>query len=107
MKKYLYFIEQVKKINARHDLSRYEIALLNLSARRYHANQPITVGELIRQEDIASQVTLHCAFKALVAKKLLATKYHDEDGRVKEVILTEAAQERYKHLDRAITRLPL
>lgn len=105
MKKYLHFIEEAKKINDELGLTRHEIALLDISAKRHHMNQPITVGELIRQGDIASKVTLHKAFKTLVAKKLLTTKNCNEDGRAKEIVLTKAAQERYKYLDRTITRL--
>ena len=104
MKKYLRFIEQVRSINDQYDLTRHEIAILDLSANRYILNEPITVGELIRQGEIASQVTLHTAFKALVSKKLLTTKCVDEDARIKQVVLTTAAFERYKNLDSAISQ---
>jgi DNA-binding MarR family transcriptional regulator len=103
--KYLYFIEQVKKINALHELTPHEIALLDFSAKRHFSNQVVIVGELIRQGDIASQATLHYALKSLINKKLLTTKTSHEDGRVKELALTKLALERYKQLDRAIRNL--
>ena len=103
--KHLYFIAQVKRINARHELTRHEIALLDLSTQRYFANEFITVGELIRRGDIASQATLHAALKSLINKKLLTTKISNDDGRVKELVITKLALQRYKQLDRAMTRL--
>ena len=100
--KYLYFIAQVKKINAQHELTRHEIALLDFSAKRHFLNELVTVGELIRQGNIASQVTLHRVFKALIHKKLLVTKTSKDDGRVKKVVLTKLALRRYKQLDLVI-----
>lgn len=103
--KYFYLIAQVKKINAQHELTRHEIALLDFSAQRYFSNTVITTGELIRQGDIASHATLRAALKSLINKKLLTTKISNDDGRVKDVILTKLALQRYKQLDRAMTRL--
>jgi DNA-binding MarR family transcriptional regulator len=105
MKKYLHFIKQVQQMNDEQGLTRYEIALLDFSAHRHLSNQMITVGELVRLGDIASQATLRSAFKALIQKRLLTTNYHHEDGRVKQVTLTKLAIERYKNLDRAISGL--
>lgn len=102
IKKYLYFIAQAEKINAQHELTRHEIALLDFSAKRHFENEVVTVGELIRQVDIASQATLHDALKSLINKKLLATKKSKEDGRVKKVVLTKPALQRYKQLDLVI-----
>lgn len=103
--KYFYFIAQVNRINAQHELTRHEIALLDFSAQRYFSNEFITVGELIRQGDIASQATLHDALKSLINKKLLTTKISNDDGRAKELVITKLALQRYKQLDRAMTRL--
>ena len=106
MKKYLHFIEQAQRIHDQHGLTRHEVALLDLSAKRHLINESITAGEFMRQGEIASQVTLRIAFKSLVAKRLLTTKHRKEDGRVKQVVLTKLALEHYKKLDRAISRLP-
>jgi DNA-binding MarR family transcriptional regulator len=100
--KYFYFIAQVKKINAQHELTGYEIALLDFSAQRYFSNTVITAGELIRQGDIASQATLNAALKSLINKKLLTTIISNDDGRVKKVVLTKLALQRYKQLDLVI-----
>ncbi|MBU3642274.1 hypothetical protein [Polynucleobacter sp. Fuers-14] len=104
MKKYLYFVEKIQKINAQYGLTHHEIALLDFSARRYFANESITVGELILQRGLASQATLHKTFKFLLDKKLLATQHHETDGRIKQVILTKLALERCKNLDRIMNK---
>jgi len=106
VKKYLHFIEQVKIINDQHELTRHEIGLLDLCAKQYLLNEPITVGGLIRQGEIASQPTLHLAFKALIAKKLLTTKRHNDDKRIKVVALTKLALKRYKNLERFVVGMP-
>ena len=103
--KYLYFIAQVKIINEKYGLTRHEIALLDFSAKRHFSNEVVIVGELIRQGDIASQATLHGALKSLINKKLLTTKISNDDGEVKNVVLTKLALQRYKQLDRAMTML--
>jgi DNA-binding MarR family transcriptional regulator len=105
MKKYLHCIGQVKRIHGQYGLTRHEIALLDLSAKRYFLGKSITVGELIRQGEIASQGTLHCTLKSLIKKNLLTTQRSEKDARVKRVVLTEAAFDHFKTLDRAISRL--
>lgn len=68
MEKYLQFTEQAKRINEQYGLTRHEIALLDLSAIRQFSNVPITMGELLRQVELASQPTLRAAFKTLAEK---------------------------------------
>jgi DNA-binding MarR family transcriptional regulator len=106
MKKYLYFVEKIQKINAQYGLTHHEIALLDFSARRYFAKESITVGELMLQRGLASQTTIHKTFKSLVDKRLLATQHHEKDGRIKQVTLTGLALERYKNLDRIMNKGP-
>jgi DNA-binding MarR family transcriptional regulator len=104
MLKYLKFMEQVKQLNKQFDLSYYEIELLDTAAKAHFSEQPIFVGDLIYQRNIATQATLHAVLKRLIEKKLLSTKYHEEDGRVKKVALTKASIEHYKRLHREINR---
>lgn len=104
MLKYLKLMDQVKQINKQLDLSYHEIELLDLAAKAHFSEQSIFVGDLIYQRNIASQATLHAVFKSLLDKKLLSTKYHEEDGRVKKVTLTKASIDHYKRLHREITR---
>ena len=104
MLKYLKLMDQVKQLNEQLDLSYHEIELLNMVAKAHFLEQPIFVGDLIYQRNIASQATLHAVFKSLLDKKLLSTKPYEEDGRVKKVALTKASIEHYKRLHREITR---
>jgi DNA-binding MarR family transcriptional regulator len=101
-KKYLSLIAQAKEINKQYELTHLEISLLHISAIRDQANDPATVGELIQLRDMASQTTLHNALKSLINKKLLTTKRHLGDGRVKQIVLTKLALNHYKKLDEAI-----
>ena len=105
MLKYLKFMGQIKQLNKQFDLSYHEIELLDLAAKAHFSEQPIFVGDLIYQRNIASQATLHAVFKSLLDKKLLSTKSHEEDGRVKRVALTKASIEHYKRLHREINRV--
>jgi len=105
MLKYLKLMDQVKQLNKQFDLSYYEIELLDLAAKAHFSGQPIFVGDLTHQRNIASQATLHAVFKGLVDKKLLSTISHEEDGRVKRVALTKASIEHYKRLHREINRV--
>lgn len=104
MKEYLEFVDQAQFINEGLDLSNYEIKLLDLTARAHFLKQPIFIGDLIYQKGIASQVTLHRAFKDLVAKNLISTESYEDDGRTKKVMLTERALDRYKRLHRAMVQ---
>jgi DNA-binding MarR family transcriptional regulator len=104
MLKYLKLMDQVKQLNKQFDLSYHEIELLDLAAKAHFSEQPIFVGDLIHQRSIASQATLHAVFKGLVDKKLLSTKSHEEDGRIKKVSLTKASIEHYKRIHREINR---
>jgi len=104
MLKYLKLMDQVKQLNKQFDLSYHEIELLDLAAKAHFSGQPIFVGDLTYQRNIASQATLHAVFKGLVDKRLLSTISHEEDGRVKRVALTKAAIEHYKRLQREINR---
>ena len=105
MLQYLRFMDQIKQLNKQFDLSYHEIELLDLAAKAHFSEQPIFVGDLIHQRNIASQATLHAVFKSLQDKKLLSTKPHEEDGRIKKVALTKASIEHYKRLHREINRV--
>ena len=102
MLKYLKLMDQIKQLNKQFNLSYHEIELLDLAAKAYFSEQPIFIGDLIYQRNIASQATLHSVFKSLVDKKLLSTTPHEEDGRIKKVALTKASIEHYKRLHREI-----
>jgi DNA-binding MarR family transcriptional regulator len=102
MKKYFELIDKMHLINNELELNSYEIYLLDLTARAHFSKQPICVGDLIYKKKNASQATLHAALKRLMVKKLLATKIHENDGRIKEVGLTKIAIIRYKRLRRAM-----
>ena len=104
MHKYLQFIEQYKKINREFELTHHEIELLDMVAKAHHSQQNIFVGDLIRQRNIASQATLHAAFKRLLERKLLITKQFLDDGRIKKVLITKLALERYMRLDEEVSK---
>ena len=103
MLKYLYLVDQVKRINKQLDLSHNEISLLDVAAKAHFTGRLIHVRDLIGQSEIASQATLHSVFKSLLAKKLLQVQEHAEDGRFKNVTLTKASLGYYKKLDHALT----
>lgn len=104
MLKYLKLMDQVKQLNKQFELSYHEIELLDLAAKAHFSERSIFVGDLIYRRNIASQATLHAVLKKLVEKKLLSTKFHEEDGRVKKVFLTKTSIEHYKRLHREINR---
>lgn len=99
---YLLFREDVRKINRQYQLTRYEIALLDLITARHFANELLTVGDLIRQRGVASSAVLHHAITNLIEKKFLAKIQDQKDRRVARVSLTRLALERCALLDRAI-----
>ena len=101
---YLKFIEQMRQIDDAFSLSRYELRLLDLAAQAYFSDQPIRIRDLILQKNIASQATLHACLKKLLNKNLLAANPHHQDGRQKNIVLTELALERYKKLQKAMRR---
>ncbi|CAM3819299.1 HTH marR-type domain-containing protein [Polynucleobacter arcticus] len=74
MNKYLKLVKQIKKINSEYVLNQYEIKILNIVAEAYSNNSMISVQDLICHREIASQATLHCAFKGLVNKQLFLPK---------------------------------
>jgi len=104
MQKYLKFMDQVKQPNKQFDLSYYETEVLDIVVRAHFSKQPIFVGDLIYQRNVASQATLYSVLKGLLDKKLLSTKYHEDDGRIKKVTLTKLALEHYKRLHREFDR---
>jgi DNA-binding MarR family transcriptional regulator len=104
MQKYLKFIEQYENINQLFELTYYEIKLLDMVAKANYFQQNIFVGDLIGQRNVASQATLHAAFKRLMEKKLLITKQYLDDGRIKKVLITKLALERYMRLEVEISK---
>jgi len=102
MRKYLKLIEKIEQINRQYHLSHYKVKLLNMVAKAYFANTQIFVGDLIHHKEIASPATLHASFKSLINKKLLATKYYMDDGRLKEILLTKAGLVHFKKLECAL-----
>ncbi len=72
MLNYLKFMDQIKQLNNQFDLSYHEIELLDIAAKAHFSEQPIFVGDLICQRNIASQATLHAVLKSLLEKKLLS-----------------------------------
>lgn len=104
MLKYIQFIEQLERLHNRFNLSHQESRLLDVVAKAHLSEKSIFVGDLIGQKSLASQATLHSVFKSLLGKKLLTTKHHKEDGRLKQVVLTKLAHEHYMHIDREINR---
>jgi len=107
MQKYLKFMDQVKQIYKKINLSHFEIELLDIAAKAHFYEQPIFVGDLICQRNLASKATLHSVFKGLLDKKLLSTMCHEGDGRIKKVALTKLAIEHYKRLHREICRVTI
>ncbi|MDO8713711.1 MAG: hypothetical protein Q7K13_04415 [Polynucleobacter sp.] len=105
MLKYLKFMDQVKQINKQFELSYYEIELLDKAAKAHFSEQKIFARDLIYQRSVASQATLHAVFKGLLDKKLLSTKSHEEDGRIKKVTSKKLALEHCKRLHREINRV--
>jgi DNA-binding MarR family transcriptional regulator len=104
MDEYLKIVKQIKNINSEYALNHYEITILNLVAEAYSNNYMVSVQDLIRHKEIASQATLHYAFKCLLNKQLLFTKTHNKDGRMKEVFLTRSALNYYNKLERNLHR---
>lgn len=102
MQKYLKLLKKIEEANLLYDIQNYEIAVLNFVARAHFSNQIITVGDLISQGNIASPATLHAAVKVLAKKKLILTKVSQNDGRIKEVLLSKLATTYYKRLNQAI-----
>jgi DNA-binding MarR family transcriptional regulator len=102
MLRYLNFVAQTRQINGGFHLNEYEVRLLDLLASMLHSNQAAFIKDLTAQRNIASRATLHAAVKKLITKKLIRIKSNEEDGRVREVLLTNKALDRYSQLRHAM-----
>lgn len=102
MRQFLEFIELINQINENFYLNDYEIKMLDLVAKAHISRNPICIRELIHQPGIASQATLHVAFKKLAVKGLLIARRDKRDGRSKTVALTKLALNRYAELNHAM-----
>lgn len=101
---YLHFYECATHIDSKLNLDLNEISMLNLVAKAYSTKRAIFVSDLIRQNKVASQATLHKALKKLIAKKLVYSIADGGDARRRRIVLTPQALLRYKKLDKLIYR---
>lgn len=95
----------VNEINKRHGLSHAETFLLDFVALKLGEGNVIHVKDLINQNQVASQATLHKALTSLVNKDLLRLIVAKNDGRLKVVMLTKLANKRLGELDRTISKV--
>lgn len=102
MKKYLLLVDQIKNINEQFSLRSYEMELLDTVAKSHVNKQLIIVGDLIRNNKIASSATLHTALKNLSRKGLIMTNEDKKDGRKKSVSLTKLGLNHYRRLNRLL-----
>lgn len=101
---YLHFYERATHVDSKLNLDPNEIRMLNLVAKAYITKRAIYVSDLIRQNKVASQATLHKALKKLASKKLVYSIADIGDARRRRITLTPQAIQRYKKLDKLIYR---
>ena len=104
LNKYFYYLTILEKSNKEFDLDGVDVLLLNFIAKADDKKQTLNVKDLLSLKEIASQATIHGRLKQLVAKKLIVLNEDKVDGRVKEVMLTKLAYNRYELLSKAIEK---
>lgn len=101
---YLKFLAAQDADKKRLDLSSNQVALLEYIFKETATGRVLRVQDLITLNKIASQATLHGALKGLIAKGLITSKAHKEDGRVKEVYLTAQGNKYFARIEAALAK---
>jgi DNA-binding MarR family transcriptional regulator len=87
---YLQYAQSVHKVNERYKIvDCKELLVLEAVLGAYVNQEEFAVLDLILQNKIASQATLHSVMKGLIAKKLIKTETSKTDGRRKHVLPTK------------------
>lgn len=101
---FLNFLAAQAADKARLELSANQVALLEYIFKESATGRVLQVGDLITLSELASPATLHNALKALIAKKLLASKTAKADLRYKEIVLAPAGKQYFARLEAAIAQ---
>ncbi|MGV0981794.1 MAG: MarR family transcriptional regulator [Polynucleobacter sp.] len=104
MKKYLELLTSLDKSNKQLGLDGMDVLLLNVIAKASAEKRILNVKDLLTLKEIASQATIHGRLKKLVDKKLVVLKANGGDARLKEVVLTKLAHNRYEMLSKVISK---
>ena len=102
LNKYFKYLSVLEKSNKQLDLDGIDVLLLNEIAKANDAKRILYVKDLLSLKEIASQATIHGRLKHLVNTKLITLKSNQDDGRLREVVLTKLAHKRYELLSKAI-----
>jgi DNA-binding MarR family transcriptional regulator len=102
LSKYFNYLAILEKSNRQLDLNNTDILILNAIAKANYARCTLYVKDLLSLNEVASQATIHGRLKHLVDSKLITIKATQDDGRLKEVMLTKLAHKRYETLSKAI-----
>ena len=102
LNKYFKYLSVLEKSNKQLDLDGIDVLLLNEIAKANDAKRILYVKDLLSLKEIASQATIHGRLKHLVNTKLITLKSNQDDGRLREVVLTKLAHKRYELLSNAI-----
>lgn len=104
MHSYLMFSIYLNESNRRYDLGHIETFLLDFVALKLKEGNVPNVKDLINHKQVASQATLHKALTKLISKNLLKLNVANNDGRLKAVLLTNLANERFRELNSAMKK---
>ena len=107
MSSYLKFSAYLCECNKQHGLNHIDVALLDLLAIRLMADHIIYVKDMIGQNQIASQATLHKSLINLKKKKLIKFNPDPQDNRCKAILLTNNGSQRIANLNKAIDQFAL
>ncbi|AYR22605.1 MarR family transcriptional regulator [Herbaspirillum rubrisubalbicans] len=89
---YVRFLELIESIHDLPTLEPLEKKIFDHITRALHAEDSLSVTDVTGDASLGSPVTVHLRLKSLVAKGWIALS-ETEDGRRKQINLTEAAQQ--------------